>query len=414
VSVHPARPNGPATRPNGRFLYCWLLLALFIEYARPTVQLTWLEIPYLYSIVPLTLVLATMFSKSLRPAKTIFEDSMSKWVLILFTIIAASFMATGFNGTARVVFETVLGYVLLFIVIARIVTTSERLRGVVIVLSLAHLYLLAVNFQVLTNPSERQYLVGGTFLGDGNDFALSLCILFPCMVGVSVSSRSLPGKLFAGAGAVVITLAIVATQSRGGSLGLAAVLFYLWARSSRKAVSGIGIAIVVASMLIYAPPAYFERMGSVGGATLDGSAQGRLDAWSGAIGMAAHNPLFGIGPGQFSTIWGITAHSTYMLAFAELGIPGFLAVLMLVFGNIRASARRRAEEIARAGLKSRGPVTPSVQMLDMMNAGAVGFAVAGAFLSATYYPHMYVLTGLLVSARILATSQSGHSATKRA
>jgi hypothetical protein len=38
----------------------------------------------------------------------------------------------------------------------------------------------------------------------------------------------------------------------------------------------------------------------------------------------------------------------------------------------------------------------------MSNAGMVGFAVTGAFLSATYYPHMYVLTALLISARIFA------------
>ena len=46
-------------------------------------------------------------------------------------------------------------------------------------------------------------------------------------------------------------------------------------------------------------------------------------------------------------------------------------------------------------------------MLDLMNAGMVGFAVAGAFLSATYYPHMYVLTALLISARIIAARDAG-------
>jgi hypothetical protein len=37
----------------------------------------------------------------------------------------------------------------------------------------------------------------------------------------------------------------------------------------------------------------------------------------------------------------------------------------------------------------------------------VGFGVAGAFLSATYYPHLYVLTGLMVSARALASAETG-------
>ena len=40
-------------------------------------------------------------------------------------------------------------------------------------------------------------------------------------------------------------------------------------------------------------------------------------------------------------------------------------------------------------------------------AAMIGFAVAGAFLSATYYPHLYVLTGLMISARALASGETG-------
>jgi len=40
-------------------------------------------------------------------------------------------------------------------------------------------------------------------------------------------------------------------------------------------------------------------------------------------------------------------------------------------------------------------------------AAMIGFAVAGAFLSATYYPHIYVLTGLMISARALASGETG-------
>ena len=52
-------------------------------------------------------------------------------------------------------------------------------------------------------------------------------------------------------------------------------------------------------MLLFAPPAYFDRMGTITSPT-DGSAQGRIQAWSGGIGMAVNNPVFGVGAGQFS------------------------------------------------------------------------------------------------------------------
>jgi len=248
--------------------------------------------------------------------------------------------------------------------------------------------------------------MGGTFLGDGNDFALSLCLLFPCMIGVALGARSLIGKLLAWGAAAVMPMAIVATQSRGGTLGMAVVLFYLWFRSPRKLVSLIAIAMVGVLVLIYAPPEYFQRMGTVSNVQDDSSARGRLDAWSGSIGMGLKNPL-GIGAGGFSARWGRTAHSTYFLALGELGLAGLFCVLMLVFGNIKVNATLRRQALARAGPIQDEHSRQSTRMLDMINAGMVGFAVAGAFLSSAYYPHMYVLTALLISARILLARNAG-------
>jgi hypothetical protein len=122
--------------------------------------------------------------------------------------------------------------------------------------------------------------------------------------------------------------------------------------------------------------------------------------------MGLKNPL-GIGAGGFSARWGRTAHSTYFLALGELGLPGLLCVLMVVFGNLFENARLRRRLTIRAGPDRGAAVLRSMQTLDLMNAGMVGFAIAGAFLSATYYPHMYVLTALLISARIFATRDAG-------
>lgn len=389
------------------FLYGWLLVALFIEYARPTNQLKFLEFPFFYSIVPMSLLLASTAAQGLRPMKEILADRIAKWVLILFGVIAVSWAATGFSSFGSPVVQTTLGYVFLFILIARIVTTEKRLRGVIIALALAHFYLLAMNFNVLTDPTTRQYLVGGTFLGDGNDYSLSMCILIPCMIEVALSARSALRKLLSWVSVTVIIMAIIATQSRGGTLGIAAVMLYLWWRSPKKWIAGIAIAMVGGVVLLYAPSQYYQRMGTVTGMTIDGSAQGRLDAWSGAIGMGGKNPVLGIGVGQFGARWGKTAHSTYMLAFAELGLPGFVCVLVLVFGNIRSNMRVRKEALARAGPQADADRSRTLQLLDMTNAAMVGFAVTSAFLSATYYPHMYVLTALLISARAFVARAAG-------
>ncbi|MGE0030130.1 MAG: O-antigen ligase family protein [Steroidobacteraceae bacterium] len=402
----------PRTQPGTGLLYGWLLAALFVEYARPANQLTFLQFPYFYSLVPMTLMLVQSFARGLKPIKEIFSDRIAKWVLVLLGAVAASWAASGFNHYGSLPFQATLGYVFLFVLIARIVTTEARLRGVIVILTLAHFYLLAFNSNILTDPTQRQYIVGGSFLGDGNDFSLSMCILIPLMVEIALSTRNRFYQVLAWSATALIIMAIIATQSRGGTLGITAVLAYLWWRSPRKLVSAVAIALVGGLILLYAPSQYFQRMGTVTGGTIDGSAQGRLDAWSGAIGMGAKNPVFGIGTGQFGARWGKTAHSTYMLAFAELGILGFICSIVLVFGNIRANLKLRQSIIARLGPATSRDSTQTLRLLDMTNAAMVGFAVAGAFLSAIYYPHIFVLTALMLAARQFpnVSSSAGNSA----
>ncbi len=48
-------------------------------------------------------------------------------------------------------------------------------------------------------------------------------------------------------------------------------------------------------------------------------------------------------------------------------------------------------------------------MLYLLNASLIGFAIAGAFLSAAYYPHIFVLTALMISARRIASAASANS-----
>lgn len=397
--------NAPTARlkrgagPNTSLLYGWLLLALFLEYARPASYFPFLNIPFFYSAFPLVLFAVSLFAQGLRPMKDVMSDPLAKWVFILLGVVFFSMLVHW--AWAVSTFTMVLGYVLLFVLIARLATTWARVRGVIITLILAHLFLLAMNPNVVLNPSERQYLIGATFLGDGNDYGLSLCILFPCALELAQSRQKFWSKALCYLVVGLLLFAIIATQSRGATLGIGAVVFFLWLRSSRKTLGLIGVAILGVAVLIYAPPAYFNRMSTLGAAQMDGSAQGRIDAWKAGIGMAARNPVLGVGAGHFGPRWGKTAHSTYVLAVAELGVPGALCVFMLVLGNLRANMRLRTRVVG-AQTDREAPAPESARMLFLTSAAVIGFAVAGAFLSATYYPHLYVLTGLLIAVRLMA------------
>jgi hypothetical protein len=403
-----AAPQAPASVRRGPpksgtgFLYGWLLFVIFVEYTRPLKVLPFLKIPFLLTIIPVLLFLITTSAEGLRPAKDIFADSRVKWLFFFIGLIVLSSAMHGFDKMGTDVITRVGGYTLLFFLIVRLVTTERRLVGVIITLVLAHLYLVAENYEVIANPSLRQYLVAAPFLGDGNDFALSIGVLFPCIVGVALLARHKFGSLLAWVAAAIIPLSIVASQSRGATLGFGAVIIYLWLRSPKKMASAVGVLLLAGMVMLYAPAVYFERMGTVStAATEDSSASLRLKAWSGSIGMAANRPL-GLGAGHFGVYWGKTAHSTYFLALGELGVLGFICVLVLIFGNMRANWRVRKRVMALLPQPPPEEALRSLRMLDMINAGLVYFAVAGAFLSATYYPHIYVLFGMLLAAREFA------------
>jgi putative inorganic carbon (hco3(-)) transporter len=408
-----------ADRKSRRYFY-WLLIVIFFEYARPASFVPFLRIPFLYSLIPLALLVAQHFAVGLRPYREIFTDKLAKWPVVMLALILIGMFSAILQRNAWSTFTLVLGFVFLFIMVARIVTTLGRLRGVIAVLLLSHLFLLAMNPNVILDPTQRQYILGASFLGDGNDFSLSLCILLPLTLELARSRTRFWPKLLSWAGLAVLLLAAIATQSRGGSLGIAAVLIFLWLFSPRKALGVIGVALAGVAVLIYAPPQYFDRIKTIGSYQEDGSAQGRLEAWKSSINMALDNPVFGVGAGSFGVAFGtkyrtpgaahmpwLTAHSSYFLVLGEMGIPGIICILAIVIGNIVANLRLRKAVLARAGPKPGAATQESVRVLLLTAGGFVGFGIAGAFLSAAYYPHIYVLAGLLVATRCIVAQREG-------
>jgi probable O-glycosylation ligase (exosortase A-associated) len=398
-----------------RHLYWWLLLALFFEYARPAAFLPVLDAVKLQSLIPLSLFVMTIFAKGLRPLKEVFRDPLAKWILIYFAIIAFSVVTADLTFRAFNVAKLVFGHVLLFFMVVRIATTTGRIRGIYAVLIVAHLFLLMMNPQVVLNPAQRNYIQGGSFLGDGNDFSLSLCILLPMTIELALASRKRLSGLICWGVLLLLVLAIVASSSRGATLAMIAVGGYLWLRSPRKLLTLAAFAMVGLLFLAYAPDTYFDRMGTIQNYQDDGSAMGRIHAWKGAVRMFKDNPLLGVSAGNFPTAFGaryrppeatsmawLTAHSMYFLVLGELALPGIVALLVLLFGNMRANTRAQRYLRTAAGLGPAGPpqsLPEAERILYLLNASLIGFAVAGAFLSVAYYPHIFILTALMIAAR---------------
>jgi O-antigen ligase len=257
---------------------------------------------------------------------------------------------------------------------------------------------------VITHNGHGQ----GAFLGDENDAALALGV----GLGLCYPLRPvLAERSWRWFGLVVMALCaagIVASASRGGFVGLVAVLLATAYLSGRLLRVLTVIAVVGLLALPLVPDQYFKEIQSINDPTESTRVQ-RLYMWR--IGFQAYmsNPVLGIGAGNYGyrvadyettpfvqkknifgrSFGGRAVHSTYFQILPELGTGGAIIFLVLATSVLRTGfAARKSGE---------GDDPTIVALARGTAAGMVAFLAAGAFVSAAYYPHFWMLCGLSAS-----------------
>jgi putative inorganic carbon (HCO3(-)) transporter len=238
-------------------------------------------------------------------------------------------------------------------------------------------------------------------LGDPND--LSLVLMFP----VSFLAAELFDKgankyrrLFAAVGLLLAISGVIATQSRGGLLGIAAILsFFLYQKVKNPLVVGLCAAVAMLAMMIFA--GIGDRQS--GGAAEDGvdaSAMGRIYAWQAAINMALSNPLTGVGVDNFyvnyyfySPHWDGKNHAVHSTWFQVLGETGFvgIGIFVLLIASIYRSLSR---VYCINALNHNDQVAVNANALK---AGLIGFMVAGTFLTQAFTWPLYIILALTIA-----------------
>lgn len=248
----------------------------------------------------------------------------------------------------------------------------------------------------------------GSVLGDPNDLALAL--LFPLsFAGAMLIGRvNVFDRLLGAAGVATIFMGIMATQSRGGLLGLAAVCAILASRfiKSRSVLIGVGTAAV---FLLFVVAGISDRSSGGAGQGIDESSQGRLTAWETAFNMAIHHPLTGVGLSNFpANYWEYTpewdgnphaVHSSWFLMLAETGFPGLFVFLALVISTGILSWR--CLKIVNTAQVDRRLHTAAYALA----AGLAGFCVSGTFLTQGFTWPFYIILALTVALNRILTEQ---------
>ena len=272
-------------------------------------------------------------------------------------------------------------------------------------------YAMLVNLFFHVGPDGR---LGGLVYYDANDFALVMVATVPFAVYLLKFGRTAFRRVIGVVALGLIVLALVKSGSRGGFLGMIAVLVYLLLRYRAipstirlfVSVAGILLAIVIGS------DKYWKQMSTILHPTADYNwtdPQGRRAVWTRGMSYVAHNPVLGLGVGAYpvaeGTISAISqqrasagrgfkwsvAHNSFLETAAELGIPGLILFLGIFVASFTALRKIRPRGIYGPGITAR-----ETALAQMLIGSLVGFAVSGFFVSAEYFSYLYFLLGVII------------------
>ncbi len=212
-------------------------------------------------------------------------------------------------------------------------------------------------------------------LEDPNELALALGIAIPFAFAFfdrrhSVARLVLLVVAIAGIGACAYL-----TRSRGGQLVFLAVLGVYF-------VKRFGVARGLAWGLVLAVPIIVFGGRSSGESA--GSTYERTMCWWAGLHLASAFPGFGVGSGQFTDHYQQTAHNSYILAAAELGVPGLLLWTSVVYVAAKIPIQALRAEVA--------PVARSWALALL--ASMAGTIVGILFLSYAYKDVLWIYIGL--------------------
>ncbi len=277
----------------------------------------------------------------------------------------------------------------------------------------------------------------GSFLEDENDAALALLMGLPFVTCLAISPRltSLRQRLFYQGGMILILAAVVTTGSRGGFVGLVAVLFVLWVRSRhrvKKLVIGATAVLLLAGPLAYMlPEGYVGEITSITDTTED-TAYERIRSWRVGLIMFQHNPVFGIGAGNYlweagryskmdtaeiqegqrETLYARTAHSAFVTVLSETGSVGSLFYLLIIVGCVK-SIRKSKINLQLVENGKAEEVTELLLLGRALEASLAGFLTAGALLSVAYYPNLWWLLGMIVALQRISSAMLSEKSPRR-
>jgi len=199
-------------------------------------------------------------------------------------------------------------------------------------------------------------IVGGS--GDPNFLAAGVVPAIVLAAGLAAGSTRVAVWVAAGVATALLTVGLVASESRGGFVAalLAAVVMLVLAKRHRAwAVAFLLCVTGIAAAWFSTDPAAWERLSDFN------ESNGRSELWGVAVQMWQDNPVAGVGLqafvdnadgyvrelgslefAEFLTEQPKVVHNTYLELLAETGLVGLILFVAVIAGTLRAAWRAAA------------------------------------------------------------------------
>jgi O-antigen ligase len=244
------------------------------------------------------------------------------------------------------------------------------------------------------NLGERRITYLG-FFNDPNDLGMFLVMNIPFAIYFYKKSQAV-SKILMFAVLAALFYGIYLTGSRGTMLGagaLIAVYFIVMNAGPKLFITIVVLAPIAATVITSLQ------------SNMDESADGRLEAWYAGVLMLLHNPIFGIGMGQFLEEHGLVAHNSYIHVAAELGVPGYslwggALIFTALTGYLFVQDRIRKKKLDDAETTLPPEEEAELFLNKTLFFSLVAFMITGFFISRMFTLLLFIFLGMAIASHI--------------
>jgi O-antigen ligase len=406
------------------FPFYLIIIYLFFEYGRPQMLLPVLGFFHL----PLITVVLLAMSLFITGKLYLKDNQTIVFIFLLFEMVIHGPIAVN-NYWAFQVFYSMIATFFAYLAIVNIIDSEYKYHKLIEFWLLIFIFLAVFGYFNANLNIAKRYRTGigvGGFVGDANDFSMALNMILPFALFGIFTAKKIIGKIYFLILICLFVFVIIISESRGGFIGLAAVLIYSWVRSNKKIILALLLLILVIFALIAAPTTYWDEVKSITTENTEDNQYGtgaqRIYAWKIGWRIFLDHPIIGVGQGNYPwrvaetedkmgvqwqkrSLAGRAAHSLYFTLLPELGIVGTILFICLIVFSLKDLWYVKKMVKAKNRIYSEDESIIIYYLVLALEGSLIGFLTSSTFISTLYYPSFWIWCGFSLSLKKIIYSK---------